>query len=140
MTDDIANERALAEIDSVIAAFYAAFDNRGSRIAATARLRALFGAEARITRLSPDGVVSWDVDEFIAPRAAMLTDGTLVEFHEWETEGRTTIAGNIASRQSRYEKSGRLNGAPYAGGGHKFIQLFRAHDRWKISAVLWEDS
>jgi hypothetical protein len=41
-----------------------------------------------------------DVEGFIAPRAALLTGGRLTDFHEWETEGRTEIAGGLATRWS----------------------------------------
>jgi hypothetical protein len=92
-----------------------------------------------VTRVSGGGVESWSVDEFIAPRAAMLTDGTLLDFHEWETESNTTVTGNIASRRSQYRKTGTLNGSVVAGGGRKFIQLCRIDGRWMISSVLWED-
>jgi len=89
--------------------------------------------------VAPDEVAVWDLDAFIAPRAAMLSDGTLTGFHEWETEGRTLVAGNIASRASRYAKAGLLKGADYRGAGRKFIQFHRRDGRWLISSVLWED-
>jgi hypothetical protein len=69
----------------------------------------------------------------------MLADGTLVDFHEWEIEAETTVLGAIASRRSRYGKSGTLDGAPYAGGGRKFIQLCRTEGGWRIVSILWED-
>ena len=128
-----------SEIDEVIAAFYAAFDNRGSRPVHTDRLIELFAPEARVVRLS-DGVIhSWSVNDFILPREAMLSDGTLTNFHEWETTSRTTVLADIASRESHYEKSGTMNGQPYAGVGRKFIQLCRLDGRWRITAVLWQD-
>jgi len=129
-----------AAIDAVIAAFYAAFDNRDGRAPATSALRGLFTPEARVVRVSAEGVASWDLEAFIAPREAMLGDGTLLDFHEWETDAATQVSGNIASRTSRYRKAGTLNGAPYVGEGRKFIQLARGADaRWRITAVLWED-
>ena len=84
-------------------------------------------------------VESWTPDAFIAPRIAMLSDGTLTDFHEWETQARTSVLDRIASRWSRYEKQGLLDGADYRGGGQKFIQLYRAGDRWLIGAILWQD-
>ena len=128
-----------AEIQEVIAAFYAAFDNREQRAPSAAPFRALFLSDARVTRVSADRVESWGVDDFLAPRAALLTDGTLRDFHEWETNGTTTILGSIATRESHYRKVGILNGAPYEGEGRKFLQLCRAGQRWVIVSVLWED-
>ncbi len=131
---------AQTEIDEVVARFYAAFDNRAGRPPATEALRDLFAPGASITRVTAEAADTWDVDAFIAPRAAMLTDGSLTDFHEWEVAAATTVSGHIASRTSDYRKEGRLNGAPYGGGGRKFIQLHRAQARWRIAAVLWEDT
>jgi hypothetical protein len=127
------------EIDALIAAFYAAFDNRGGRAPATATLRELFLPEGRITRVSAGGAASWDLDAFIAPREAMLTGGALTDFHEWETEGVTEVLGAIAVRRSHYRKQGRQAGAPYAGEGRKLISLCRTDGRWRIVSVVWED-
>jgi hypothetical protein len=134
------DEASEAEIGAVVAAFYGAFDNRGGRPAATEALRALFMDDARIVRVADERVESWGVEAFIAPRAAMLADGTLVEFHEWETQAQTTVLGGIASRRSLYRKAGRLNGADYAGEGRKLIQFVRDGGRWRIASVLWEDA
>lgn len=133
------NSCSLPEIERLIAAFYAAFDNRGSRPPAIAELRAMFTAQATITRLTPDRIETWTTDAFIAPRAAMLSNGTLTEFHEWEVDGQTTAFDSIASHCSHYRKAGMLNGAPYGGEGRKFIQLCRIDDRWLISSILWQD-
>lgn len=132
-------ETICTEIDELVAAFYAAFDNRGSRVPAEGELRNMFSGDARITRVSPERVETWTVDEFIAPRVAMLMDGTLTEFHEWETHASTTVAHDAAIRRSHYGKAGTLHGAPYVGQGNKSIQLCRAGDRWLITSVRWED-
>ena len=128
-----------AEIDALVEAFYAAFDNRGGRAPAGDALRALFAPEATITRVDGGAAETWDADGFVTPRVELLTDGRLLEFHEWETESRTHVAGHIASRWSVYEKEGLLGGADYRGGGQKLIQLRRDAGRWLISSLLWED-
>ena len=69
----------------------------------------------------------------------MLTDGTLTDFHEWETGASTQVLRGSASRHSTYAKSGFQNGAPYAGSGAKFIQLVRKQQGWRIAAIAWED-
>ena len=128
-----------AEIDAVIAAFYAAFDNRGGRVPVAEDLRGLFTEAATVTRAAGDEIDTWDPDGFVEPRIALLTGGTLVDFHEWETGSRTLVLDHIASRWSTYEKEGKLDGAEYRGGGHKLIQLHRVGGRWLISSLLWED-
>jgi hypothetical protein len=133
------NDASRREIDALITEFYAAFDNRGPRPPATDALRWMFMDGGRVVRVAPDRVDSWSVDEFVDPREAMLTDGTLTDFHEWETESETTILDNIANRRSHYRKAGVLHGAPYSGEGRKLIQLCRAGGRWSIACLLWED-
>ena len=128
-----------AGIDDLIASFYAAFDNRGGRLPTMADVQRMFLPGGIVTRVTRDGIESWSVDDFIAPRVTMLTDGTLTAFHEWEVEAETTVLGNIASRQSRYGKEGTLRGAPYRGEGRKILQLCRVGDHWRIVSVLWED-
>jgi hypothetical protein len=132
-------ERAESAIETLIEDFYAAFDNRDGRKPSAAALRAMFDDSAVITRVGPNGADAWTPGAFIAPRVAMLTDGTLTDFHEWEAGAHTRTLTNIASRWSRCEKAGTLNGADYRGGGHKFIQMRRAGTGWLITSVLWED-
>jgi hypothetical protein len=127
------------EIDALIAALFGAFDNQDGRKPAVAALRDLFLPDGRVTRVSPDGALSWDIEAFIAPRAAMLTDGRLTEFHEWETSGDTWTQGAIAVRRSHYRKQGVMEGEAYAGEGHKVISLCLLDGRWRIASVLWED-
>ena len=94
------------------ATFYAAFDNRAPRIPTGEELLALFAEQATITRVAPGDAACWDPAAFVAPRIAMLTDGTLTEFHEWETESRTAVFEDIASRWSTYEKEGSARTVP----------------------------
>lgn len=128
-----------AAIDALVADFYAAFDNRGGRNSAADRLIDMFLPEAIIVRAGATGVETMTVETFIAPRARMLADGTLTDFHEWETDASTQVRHGIASRHSTYAKSGRRGGAPYAGSGAKFIQLVRKQQAWRIAAIAWED-
>lgn len=127
------------EIDALTDTFYRVFDNRGARTPSADALRKLFVPGGRITRVSSGAIEQWTVDEFIAPRIAMLTDGTLAEFHEWEVRSKTKVFDNIASRESHYRKTGTLNGTPYAGEGRKFINLCRVNALWLICSILWED-
>lgn len=127
-----------AEIDVVTAEFFGAFDNRGGAAADVARIRRLVLPDGVIVMTGPQFTV-YTVDEFIAPRERLLTDGRLVEFSEWETSERTDIAGDIASRFSEYRKSGILDGEPLEGGGTKALQFVRTSQGWRIAAVAWYD-
>jgi hypothetical protein len=80
------------------------------------------------------------LDEFIEQRRPLLTQGRLVDFAERETDSRTWIAGNIAGRESLYEKSGVLDGIAFRTRGAKQMQFVRLDGRWWISALAWDDA
>jgi len=131
---DAAQSRAV--IDGIVLAFFAAFDNRDGRVPDGEAFAALFADGASIAH--PDGgrLRFSSPADFFAPRLAMLTDGRLVDFHEWETDAVTRMHAGIASRTSTYRKSGR----DYGGTGTKLFQFARQADgRWQITAVLWAD-
>lgn len=128
-----------AAIDAVVAAFYALFDNRVGLSPLLDAPHRLFTADARIVRRDGTASVSMSLDAFLAPRRRWLRDGTLAGFHEWETQARTSIAGGIATRLSRYRKRGLREGVAIEGEGAKSLQLVLTADGWRIASVLWED-
>ena len=81
----------------------------------------------------------YSIQSFIEPRKKILTDGTLLDFEEKETNEETIIIKHIAQRYSTYIKSGIWNDKPYHGTGHKFFQFINTNAGWKISALVWED-
>lgn len=130
---------AQADIDALIAAFYAAFDNRAGRRPTLEQVTTLFVAQASITVWRDGATDTWSPDAFAAPRIALLTGGGLVDFHEWETRSSTQVVDGIAARSSRYAKRGVLDGAEYAGQGTKFFHLARTAAGWRIAALAWVD-
>ncbi|WP_310963088.1 GNAT family N-acetyltransferase [Nocardioides terrisoli] len=129
----------LREIESLVRRFFDAFASGPGLDVRMEELRTAMLPEARIVRTCGVVPASYDVDSFIKPRQALLTDGTLTDFHEWPTSGRIDIFGDIAHWFGRYAKDGRMNGAPYAGGGMKSIQFVRTEAGWQISAAAWDD-
>jgi hypothetical protein len=127
-----------SEIDAVTAEFFGAFDNRGGKPADVDRIRRLMlpGGVIVVTRPT---YTAYTVEEFIAPRELLLSDGRLVEFSEWETSERTDIVGDLATRTGEYQKSGLLNGEPYGGVGTKTFQFVRTPDGWRITSFAWFD-
>lgn len=136
-----ANPDDAAQIDALAARLLGAFDNRGGRCPTLAALPYWLLPDAQIRcHDGQPGPQSVDVPGFVLPRAELLREGgRLQDFAEWELAQETRIQGRIAQRWLRYEKAGRLDGAPYAGRGQKSLQLLKTARGWKIAALLWED-
>ena len=69
----------------------------------------------------------------------MLTNGTLVNFSEYEVSHKTEIYNTIAHRFCNYEKSGELNGQHFKSKGMKTLQFIKVANNWKLSSVAWCD-
>ena len=121
------------EIDALVANFFSAFDNREGNTPRLAHLINCFTDKAIIVRRSESGAELYTFREFAIPRIKLLTEGTLVHFHERETSSETQIFDGIAIRISRYSKSGLLGGNNYTGSGTKCFQLVHLGTGWRIA-------
>ncbi|NVJ97931.1 MAG: DUF4440 domain-containing protein [Alphaproteobacteria bacterium] len=128
-----------AEIDALVAAFFACFDNRTHTPDLWA-LRPLFLADARIFKASDTGIDTMTVEAFIAPRQALFDTGALVDFFEEETTSQTQIDHGLATRLCWYRKSGLMHGAVADGVGCKTFQIMKTDDGWKIASITWRDT
>jgi hypothetical protein len=126
------------EIAAVVRTFFAAFVSGPDCAARLDELRAVFLPEAVIVRTCGGEPAVYDVDGFIAPRQALLSGGTLVDFSEWELHGRTDVFGDIAQHLGAYDKAGVQDGTPFTGRGMKTLQLVRTAAGWRISAAAWD--
>jgi hypothetical protein len=133
---DEADRAALAEL---VRTFFAAFSSGPGCAERLDALRSVFLPEAVIVRAGGSAPTVYGVDSFIAPRQALLTGGTLVDFTERELSGRTEVFGDIAAHFCSYAKSGVQDGTPFAARGMKTIQFVRTADGWRISAAAWDD-
>ena len=127
-------------IDNAVASFFSIFDNRAGKTPNFDELENMFIDGAFIIKRNDNSLEKMSVGQFILPRKKLLTDGSLVEFNEWETEQETFITMGIATRICKYEKKGLLNGQQYMGKGEKHIQLLLTPYGWKIVSILWEDN
>jgi hypothetical protein len=134
--DPAADREAVAD---VVRVFFGAFTSGPDSAARLEALRALFLPEAVIVRTCGLEPAVYDVEGFIAPRAALLSGGTLLDFSEWELEGHTEVFGDIAHHVASYAKAGVQDGTPFTGRGMKTMQLVRTAGGWRISAVAWDD-
>jgi hypothetical protein len=131
--------RDLAAIDDIVETFFAAFTSGPGCSARLGALRDVFLPEAVVVRTCGAEPLVYGVEDFIAPRETMLTDGTLVDFREWPLFGSAEVFGDIAHWYGGYEKAGVQGGSPFTGRGMKTLQLVRTSAGWRISAAAWDD-
>jgi hypothetical protein len=79
------------------------------------------------------------VEQFVAPRQALVDSGELSEFQEFEIAGISQIFGNVAHRYSTYGKHGVTNGVQFDGRGVITTQFIRTPVGWQISSMAWDD-
>jgi hypothetical protein len=127
------------QIAEIIRTFFGAFTSGEGCAARMEAFRALFLPQAVIVRGGGGEPAVYDVDGFIAPRQAMLTDGTLEQFREWELSGHTEVFGDIAHHFCSYAKEGVQGGVAFTGRGMKTVQLVRTPAGWRISGAAWDD-
>ncbi|HEY2043105.1 MAG TPA: hypothetical protein VGH11_10555 [Jatrophihabitans sp.] len=128
-----------AAIASVVATFFAAFTSGPDCTTRLDALRSVFLPGAVIVRTCGGGPAVYGVESFIAPRQALLSGGSLVDFREWEVSGRTEVFGDIAQHFCSYAKAGVQDGTPFTDRGMKTLQFVRTAAGWRISAAAWDD-
>jgi hypothetical protein len=129
----------LGQLDSLITRFYGAFDNRNGRVPSVQDMTDLLLDSAVIAKATGSSFEIYGPKQFAEPRVALLQDGELLDFHEWETSAATDIHGQMAVRHSRYAKEGVWSGKPYSGAGTKSFQFIRVNGAWRILSVAWVD-
>lgn len=133
------NKNDRQEIDNLTTVFFDIFTNANGRVPNLGKIRDLFISEALIICNNNGSPEIYNLEEFITPRAKLLTNGTLMDFLEREISHETKIFRNVAHRLSLYEKSGLLNGIAFKAKGVKTIQFVKVNTRWKMSSVAWTD-
>src|SRR5258708_2102765 len=96
-------------IDAVVQTFFGAFTSGPDCAERLDLLPELFLPEAVIVRTCGTTPVVYGVDDFIAPRLALLTGGTLVDFKEWVLAGSIEVFGDIGHWYGSYAKSWMQN-------------------------------
>jgi hypothetical protein len=129
----------ISEIEGLVRTFFAAFTSGPDSASRLDSLRSILLPQAVIVRTCGLKPAVYDVPGFIAPRAALLSGGTLTDFKEWELSGRIDVFGDIAHWFGAYAKEGVQNGEPFTGRGMKSLQFIRTSAGWRISAAAWDD-
>lgn len=130
----------VATLDGILAALYASISGPKDAPRDFARLRTLFGPNARMipTGVGQNGranLRNWSVEEYIAAAGpSLMARG----FFEREIGRRTTSFGNVWHVMSAYDSRFTLEDAAPFQRGINSIQLFHSGERWYILSVMWD--
>lgn len=131
--DDIA-------IDALVARLYAAFRTRDGARPPVDTLRDVFLPGALIVKAVGAVPEVFDVTRFIETRRAILSDGGLLDFDEWELDARSERRGHVVHRWSLYRKVGTKDGIAFDVRGVKSLQSVSTPDGWRIASLAWDDA
>jgi len=127
------------EINNLTKQFFNLFDNTDNKIPDWTVAQKICIPEIIIIKKIGLTEVVYNLTNFIEPRKAILSDGTLTNFQEHELHEETQIIGHIAHRRSRYQKSGNLSGNLFVETGTKLFQFIKTNNGWRINSLVWED-
>ena len=128
-----------AELDRLTMKFFHAVSFEPGQAPSYASIAALFIERGLLINNVGSAPEISSVQEFVAPRDALVNSGTLTQFLESEISEFTGIFGNVAHRFSAYAKSGTLNAKPFEARGMITTQFVNTPEGWKMSAMAWDD-
>lgn len=127
-----ANSAHVAAIDEAVANVYAVISGPVGQERNFEAMRAMFTPDARLTAMTPRGLMGGTVDEYITRSGPFLVQSG---FTESELARRMEIYGNIAHVWSSY--SGTY-GEDEAVRGINSFQLVRIDGRWLVQSIFWQ--
>ena len=128
-----------AELERLASAFFRAVSFESDGAPSYQDIPALFIERGLLIKnVGPVPEIS-SIQEFIAPREALVRSRTLTRFHESEISESTVIFGNVAHRFSAYTKSGTSGGTEFSARGMISTQFVSTPAGWKMSSMAWDD-
>ena len=124
------------DLDAVIASMYDCICFEAGERPDWKRQAELFAPDARMVRVTDDGVFEFDADSYRADIEASIDSGHITSFWEAEIWRETHLFDDVAHVLSAYETR-RARGGDVLNHGVNSIQLFRRNSRWWISGMLW---
>jgi hypothetical protein len=132
-------ESVKAELDRLTSEFFGAVSFEAGERPTYEHIRSLFIESGLLIKNVGAAPEISTVQEFIAPREAMVRKGELTRFREDELSEVTQIFGNVAQRFSAYSKFGTMNGSAFEARGMISTQFILTPSGWKMSAMAWDD-
>jgi hypothetical protein len=130
---------ALAALDALVSTFLASVTFQEGQRPDYDRIRHLFIDRGLLVKNIAGATEALSVDEFIAPRLAMVDDGVLTSFAEKEVSATTYVFGAVAHRMSVYTKSGMQRGEELVARGVILTQFVETDGTWRMTSMTWDD-
>src|SRR5215831_15377143 len=102
-------------------------------------LKDVFSSQARITRVTPDGIDHLDLPTFCAMAREMLDLGAYTGFHEREVSRRVDRLGAVVHVLSAYETKRHPGAVDRLGQGVNSIQLVKEAGAWRVISLCWDE-
>ncbi len=126
-------------LDQTLRCMYEAISFREGEEPDWERIKAVFLPNARLTRVTPEGIEYFDLQAFEAMAMEMLDQGVYTSFFEQEVARRAEVFGALAHVLSAYE----TKRSPIANGclarGVNSIQLLWNGQSWRVLSLLWDE-
>jgi len=103
------------------------------------RMKHVFLPNARLTRITPDGIDHFDLATFQSMAQEMLDMGIYTSFYEHEVTCRADSFGSLAHVLSAYETKRNLTASGFLARGVNSIQLLWAGESWRVLSLLWDE-
>ena len=103
------------------------------------RMRTVFMPNARLTRITPEGVDYFDIQTFEEMAMEMLDRGVYTSFFESEVARRTELFDDLAHVLSVYETRRSPDAQSCLARGVNSIQLLWNGKVWRVLSLLWAD-
>jgi hypothetical protein len=102
-------------------------------------MASIFHPQARLTRITPEGVDLFDPSSFRAMAEEMLERGVYTSFFEREVARQVHVYGSLAHVLSAYETKGRPDAASFLARGVNSIQLLWTEQSWRVLSLFWDE-
>ncbi len=126
----------IAAIDALIENVYAVISGPAGEPRDFDRMRSYFTPDARLSAITPGGIVGGSVDDYIARSGNFLVQGG---FTETQLARRIEIWGDLAHAWSSYHGTfTNPDGTPGSVRGINSFQLARVDGIWKVQSIFWQ--
>jgi hypothetical protein len=103
------------------------------------RMKTVFHAQARFTRITPEGIDYFDLQSFQNMAMEMLDRGVYTSFFEEEIARKGQTFGAMAHVLSAYQTKRSPEALSCLAQGVNSIQLLWTDSSWQVLSLLWDE-